>query len=82
MVSQIKVSAKIINEMQTGIKGDINGDGEVDSRDCAMLTRHLLNITELSEKVHFNADVTGDGVIDSRDYSLMIRFILGVIPSL
>ncbi len=82
MISQIKVKAKIINEKPVRVKGDINGDGEVDSRDCVILKRHLLNIIELSEDMYFIADVSGDGVIDSRDYTLMKRFVLDIIPSL
>jgi hypothetical protein len=81
VASQVKVKAKIINENPVNIKGDINGDGKVDSIDCAMLKRHLLEITQLSEDVLLNADVTGDGVIDSRDYTLMTRFVLEIISS-
>ncbi|TYQ12695.1 UNVERIFIED_CONTAM: GH35 family endo-1,4-beta-xylanase [Acetivibrio alkalicellulosi] len=61
--------------------GDLNGDGNIDSTDVALLRRHLLNITPLSETARSNADINKDGRIDSTDYVLMRRYILGIITS-
>ena len=63
------------------IKGDINGDGAVNSTDYALLKRYLLgSVADLPvNNVLYVADLNGDGSINSTDYALLKRFLLGTI---
>lgn len=57
--------------------GDLNSDGSVDSTDYAMMKKHLLRITTITNTTM--ADLNGDGSVDSTDYSLFKRFLLNII---
>ncbi|AUG58983.1 dockerin type I domain-containing protein [Acetivibrio saccincola] len=59
------------------IYGDLNDDGEINSMDLAVMSRHILEIKEISDIKA--ADLNGDGRIDTVDYQLLMRYILGII---
>lgn len=61
--------------------GDVDGSGEVNSIDYALIKSYLLgNITDFPDANGKSAaDVNGDGSIDSLDISLTKSFILGII---
>lgn len=60
------------------ILGDVDGDGEVTSIDCAYVKRAVLSISNVDP---IFVDVNRDGKLDSLDYALMKRFVLGYIDS-
>ena len=62
---------------QEGRRGDVNGDGQIDSTDYLLLKRHMLGTLRLTDKQLRFADVTGNGVVDSTDYLLLKRHMLG-----
>lgn len=64
-----------------GRKGDVNGDGEIDSTDVTILKRYLLKKMSLSGENLSNADTNGDGEVNSTDLTLLKRYILGKIAS-
>ena len=55
--------------------GDANGDGEIDSRDIALLQQYNLGWDVTLDEVA--ADANGDGEIDSRDIALLQQYNLG-----
>ena len=58
------------------VAGDANGDGSIDLRDAATLSRYLAggwNVT-VNEK---NADVNGDKSVDLKDVALIRRYLAG-----
>ena len=61
--------------------GDVDGSGDVNSLDYALIKSYLLgNVTEFPDiNGKKTADVNGDGSIDSLDISLVKSFILGII---
>jgi hypothetical protein len=59
--------------------GDINKDGAVNSLDSAAMSRHVLDISKVSDTSMM--DLNGDGIINSGDYALLTRYILGIIES-
>lgn len=66
---------------QPNIKGDLNGDGSIDSTDFAILKRYILRIIDTFPipNGEIAADLNNDGEIDSTDFALLKRRILGII---
>lgn len=71
-----------INVISEGVKGDINGDGYVDSADAMMVLQYAVGKLELSETQQKAADVNGDGYIDAADAIRILRYNVGLIDSL
>ncbi|WP_010243045.1 carbohydrate-binding protein [Acetivibrio cellulolyticus] len=65
----------------TGIKGDLNGDGNVNSIDFALLRLHLLGTTPLTGSNLSNADVNSDGNTNSIDFAFMRQYLLSIITA-
>ena len=59
--------------------GDVNGDGNIDSRDAILVLRSIIKLEELNKDQRASADVTGDGTIDSRDATLILQRIINLI---
>jgi len=69
-------------EYITILKGDANGDNEVNFRDILVINNHRLGKTQLTGDDLTAADVTGDGKIDFMDILQVNRYRLGKIDSL
>lgn len=61
---------------ETTLKGDVNGDTEVDANDVSDLISYLLGNTPEDFTVDA-ADINGDGKVDIRDVTALIDVILG-----
>ncbi len=61
----------------TGIPGDANGDGVVDTLDAVMVMRHALSLITLSDEAIALCDMNGDGEITILDATLIMRAALG-----
>ncbi|OPZ85720.1 MAG: Endo-1,4-beta-xylanase Z precursor [Firmicutes bacterium ADurb.Bin419] len=66
----------------TGKKGDINGDGNVNSIDFGLLKLHLLGSTPITGDGLSRADVNGDGNVNSIDFGFIKQYLLGMISTL
>lgn len=60
-------------------KGDVNGDGIVNSLDYIMVKRAVIGLIQLNAAESAAADVDGDGSITPTDYILIKRISLGLI---
>jgi hypothetical protein len=59
--------------------GDVNGDGQIDSRDAILVLRSIVKLENLNKAQLTSADVTGDGTIDSRDATLILQRIINLV---
>lgn len=57
----------------TGLKGDVNGDGNVNSYDLKLLEQYLRNNAKAINKK--DADMNNDGIINYVDYNLLVYFL-------
>ncbi|MEJ6952393.1 glycosyl hydrolase family 8 [Natronospora cellulosivora (SeqCode)] len=60
-------------------KGDINGDGVIDSRDVLLLQRYVIG--QIDNIPYEAADLNNDNTINALDITLLQRYVLGIIDS-
>ena len=59
--------------------GDVNGDGKLNSRDIAIIQKHLTGIKQITdEKILYLADYNKDEKVNSRDIAAINKKILGL----
>lgn len=56
------------------LKGDVNGDGTVETGDATNLLQYAAEINALDPAAFASADVNGDGIADTKDVSLILQF--------
>lgn len=75
VVSITDKSGKELNEMlETVVKGDINGDGEIDALDSGVIRKVISDTEALVGVYESAADVNHDGDIDSQDSLLILQY--------
>lgn len=92
MVSKRKILATLLGIMMMVVtvlpiqtfaaevkRGDLNGDGSVNSIDFGLYRTYLLGINQLSDVTA--ADLNGDGAANSIDFGVFRQFLLGIIPT-
>ncbi len=78
-VSNLSDSAKVVYlyavwEKDTSVKGDINGDGKLDTKDAMLSISYAKKNTAPKDSAQFKrADVNGDGVLDTKDSLVIIK---------
>lgn len=60
-----------------GKDGDLNGDNKINSKDIALMQKHIIGMQELEGENRALADVTEDGKINSRDLAYLQKIVLG-----
>lgn len=83
--SDVKTGDKIVlsdsegnklDELTIVISGDLNCDGNVNSRDIALIQRHILADDEMTKYVAMAADMSKDDKINSKDIAALQRKII------
>lgn len=59
------------------VRGDVSGDGRLDTTDYLYIKRYILGTARLSDSQKLSADVNSDGKPVSSDYLLAKRIVLG-----
>ncbi len=68
---------KVVDEVIVVVTGDYNGDGKINNRDAAMISRYLVD-KEVASLAQLTAiDVNGDGYVNNRDASMVSRYLVG-----
>lgn len=75
LLGEMKIKESVVSP-ESG-KGDVDGDGDIDSRDYLMAKRAFFGTLELTEAQLDAADVNGDGRIDALDYLMIKRMAQG-----
>ncbi|MBQ2661832.1 MAG: leucine-rich repeat protein [Clostridia bacterium] len=74
---QLVQSGIVMDEYSAAVLGDINGDGNISSRDIAPMQRAVAGTTVLFGAYFKAADMSGDSKVNSRDIALVQRALLG-----
>lgn len=64
------------------VRGDVNGDGILNSQDLRRAQRHILGVAKLEGIYLTAADANKDGTVNSQDLRRAQRFILGLLTTL
>lgn len=70
--------SKALNFKLKQVKGDVNGDGEVNSLDAAQVLKYDANLIDLSDEQKVRSDVNGDGEVNSLDAAKILREDAGI----
>lgn len=68
---------KVVDEVTVVVTGDMTGDGLVNNKDAAMITRYLVEKETADFAQMVAIDVNGDGYINNRDASMVSRYLVG-----
>ena len=68
-----------VDWIKTGLRGDIDGDGELTVRDLAKLKLHYVELEFLEGEQLKAADIDGDGEITIRDIAQLKLALVGLI---
>ena len=64
------------------LRGDINGDGTIDSFDLITINKYLAQKTEFNELQMESADLLKDGIVNSDDAEVLKMYLLGECDTL
>ena len=71
-----------LDEVYAGIpevlRGDVNGDGEVDMMDVRKICEHIVGVNTLTDTQLKAADVNADGEVDMMDVRWICEYIVGI----
>lgn len=66
-------------EYKIVIKGDINGDGKIDSSDLLKILKYILGYTKLENESLYACDTDYNSTVNSKDLLRIQKYILGYI---
>lgn len=77
--TKVGTGATVNKDYKVIKKGDVNGDGEINSADLLGIQKHLLGVKNLMNTIYgAGADVNKDGAINSADLLKIQKYLLGV----
>ena len=74
----IPATCEITNEEADFVKGDANGNNEVDMGDASAVARHMVGLETLGETAQKAADANGNSEVDMGDASAIARHMVGL----
>lgn len=66
------------NNVQSGSRGDLNGDGKISAKDIVCVQRLIVGLDELNDSSLAKADLNGDGKVSAKDIVVLQRHIVGL----
>ena len=64
----------VTDELYIAIKGDINGDGVVNTVDSSLLKQYIRGVAGISDVYLVAADMNNDGIVNVTDRSLFVTW--------
>ena len=71
------IGTTVVKTRMAIVRGDVNGDGKVNSKDYMMVKRQVLGTYELDFFGQEAAKISGGETIGARDYMMLKRYVLG-----
>lgn len=71
-------NGEITIDAEDFLRGDANGDGNVDSTDAALILQSLVDLNVIEEENRLKADANADSGIDSTDAALILQSLVGL----
>ncbi|MDE5885868.1 MAG: dockerin type I repeat-containing protein [Oscillospiraceae bacterium] len=78
----VVVQVTVTEEVQAVLRGDANGDGEVDIRDIVLMNRVYVGVDQISSQGLANVDTDSDGKITLVDSMNLLRYLVHLIDEL
>ena len=72
----ITADGEVLSELIIVIKGDVTGDGALNSRDIAAIQKEIMEIEKLLGAYATAGDMNGDANVNSRDIAALQKKIL------
>ncbi len=72
----------ILDKVTVYLKGDVNGDAQINVSDYTSIRTHILKMTTLDSFGAQMADINDDGKIDIADYTFVRLYLLGLLNNL
>jgi GH25 family lysozyme M1 (1,4-beta-N-acetylmuramidase) len=69
------IKQKGLNGFNSNLKGDVDGDGKIDSTDYLLTKKYILGNTNLTDEQKKRANINSDDSIDSIDLLLIKKEI-------
>lgn len=67
----------VLDSLIVIMTGDFDGNGSINNRDAAKITRYLVDKEEANHYQMVAIDVNGDGYVNNRDASMVSRYLVG-----
>lgn len=64
------------------VRGDLSGDGKINTGDYVALRRAILNQVKLSKAQEFAGDIDKNGKLQAKDYIVLRKFLLKLVDDL
>ena len=81
-IIKLIINGKEYDELLLIVRGDINGDGEVNVTDKTIIKNHILSKEEITDYRKYAADVVEDNEINVSDNTKLGNYVLGKITTL
>ena len=83
LIIKLEYKGTVVDEAIMVVRGDVNGDGVVNTIDYSTIMDHYLENSEITDFIEFTAgDVVEDGVLNLTDLSKIIDYYLENIDTL
>lgn len=74
---KLVINGEVADSASVVMSGDVTGDGKINNRDAAMITRYLVGKEVITDGQLYAIDVNGDGNFNNRDAAMISRYLVG-----
>lgn len=78
-IVRVLAGTQTVQDYQTLLFGDVNGDGKINAIDLTTINRSILQITAINGEYLSASDVNHDGKVNAIDLTILVRHILSMM---